>query len=104
MNYSRMYMYEQRGSMHIHKIILLTPRDRRQIVEVTLKVLRDEGTGSDRGGAGRGGGGRGHEAQIKMRSCIEGCAFPTSVRACTDLGVCGEGFARWDKKRPIKGA
>jgi len=59
MNYSRMYMYEQRGSMHIHKIILLTPRDRRQIVEVTLKVLRDEGTGSDRGGAGRGGGGGG---------------------------------------------
>lgn len=29
--------------MHIHKIILLTPRDRRQIVGVTLKVLRGGG-------------------------------------------------------------
>jgi len=70
MNYSRMYMYEQRGSMHIHKIILLTPRDRRQIVEVTLKVLRDEGTGSDRGGAGRGGeGARGanQDAELHRR-------------------------------------
>lgn len=32
MNYSPMYMYESSGPMHIHKIILLTPRDRRQIV------------------------------------------------------------------------
>jgi len=80
MNYSRMYMYEQRGSMHIHKIILLTPRDRRQIVEVTLKVLRrGHGLEGRRGGLGRGE--EEHEAQIKMRRCIEGCAFPTSVDA-----------------------
>lgn len=48
MNYSPMYMYESSGPMHIHKIILLTPRDRRQIVGVTLKVLRGRrGGGSD---------------------------------------------------------
>lgn len=47
MNYSPMYMYES-SPMHIHKIILLTPRDRRQIVGVTLKVLRRRrGGGSD---------------------------------------------------------
>lgn len=53
--------------MHIHKIILLTPRDRRQIVGVTLKVLRGwRGEGDEYG-------------QIKMRCCIEGCAFPTPL-------------------------
>jgi len=33
--------------MHIHKIILLTPRDQRQIVGVTLKVLRGRRDGED---------------------------------------------------------
>jgi len=50
MNYSRMYMYESSGPMHIHKIILLTPRDRRQIVGVTLKC--SEGGEADGKGEG----------------------------------------------------
>lgn len=60
--------------MHIHKIILLTPRDRRQIVGVTLKC--SEGGEAD---GGRRGGGRGVAGKIKMQCCIEGCAFPMPV-------------------------
>jgi len=72
MNYSRMYMYESSGPMHIHKIILLTPRDRRQIVGVTLKCS-EGGKANGKGGIRRCG------RKIKMQRCIEGCAFPMPV-------------------------